>query len=194
MYLVTKQKTEDLRMRGKKMLNLRQYSKELRILLRYSRKRVSDLEPHWSKYCKHCQELKPERTHHCSICKECVFHMDHHCRKSFASHPPISFAYILFDTAWANNCLGLHNQRYFLLFILYLFFAACFMMLTMIYVRREPEYKQNRGTHGFIYSLHFALSIVMFFFNLWNWQLCLLGNTSIEFWGKKTRVGGAIFT
>lgn len=44
---------------------------------------------------------KPERTHHCSVCKTCVLKFDHHC-------------------PWLNQCVGVGNERYFVLFMVWL--------------------------------------------------------------------------
>lgn len=44
---------------------------------------------------------KPERTHHCSICDTCVLKFDHHC-------------------PWLNQCVGMGNERYFVLFMVWL--------------------------------------------------------------------------
>jgi len=52
------------------------------------------------RYCHHCKSFKPERSHHCKDCKTCVLKMDHHC-------------------PWVNNCVGIYNHKYFILFLYY---------------------------------------------------------------------------
>lgn len=67
--------------------------------------------------CPKCVSIKPERAHHCSVCRRCIKKMDHHC-------------------PWVNNCVGENNQKYFVLFTLYI----CVISIHALYM----------GIHHFI--------------------------------------------
>eukprot|EP00347_Sterkiella_histriomuscorum_P019407 403341740 len=145
-------------------------SKDVKRLLRYRNKTITNLDQSWHKRCNSCNYIKPLRTHHCSVCNRCVFLMDHHC-------------------PWVNNCLGLENYRYFLLFILYLFVGVVYNMITIIAIWNHHIYKQNQSMMSFLVILDFALAIVLVGFNGWNWFLALTGYSTIEFWGSTSRAG-----
>eukprot|EP00752_Nemacystus_decipiens_P011013 g9786.t1 len=63
------------------------------------------------KWCYKCDAFKPPRAHHCSLCQRCIVKMDHHC-------------------PWVNNCVGVANQKLFLLFCAYTC-ALCVFALTI---------------------------------------------------------------
>ena len=49
--------------------------------------------------CPDCEVLRTPRSRHCAICNRCVERFDHHC-------------------PWINNCVGIHNHNYFLVFLI----------------------------------------------------------------------------
>ncbi|CAB9514350.1 Palmitoyltransferase ZDHHC7 [Seminavis robusta] len=84
--------------------------------------------------CRRCNAFKPRRAHHCSVCRRCIIKMDHHC-------------------PWVNNCVGIGNHKYFLLFVFYTF-LSCAYTITMliswfvICMRHNPSGHSRHARHG----------------------------------------------
>lgn len=112
--------------------------------------------------CRYCRSFKPVRAHHCSVCNKCIFKMDHHC-------------------PWINNCIGQNNQRYFVLFLLFVQIGTAFVILVSLPLWIKLSIPKK--------SLYFYVSIlnvigfcIATFFSVWQWRIILKGRTTIEHW------------
>ena len=94
------------------------------------------------KKCQHCKSVKPPRSHHCSTCGRCVLKMDHHC-------------------PWMNNCIGLRNQKAFLLFNFYTCITALWTTVRVIYAAIECADKPECDT----FSTGVTILIVLILLN-----------------------------
>ena len=97
--------------------------------------------------CKKCgvdRSDASQQIHHCSFCGRCVLRMDHHCR-------------------YIDNCVGLHNARYFMQFIGWLATIQLFCNIRFVFLL----YGQNRALdHGMqtwydFFFVRFAKDAVM---------------------------------
>lgn len=130
------------------------------------------------RYCKKCQVPKPDRTHHCSTCKRCVLKMDHHC-------------------PWLSTCLGLHNYKVFVLFLIYtsLFCWVCFVSTAYwlwVEVFESRQYLSDFAPVQVIILTVLAgiIGLVITGFTAWHIYLCVRGQTTIECLEKTRYLAG----
>ena len=125
-------------------------------------------QPNFTRYQNQCfkcvlKPLKPHRSYHCKTCERDIIYMDHHC-------------------IWANNCIGLHNYRYFLSFLLYMSITLPSLCLTYAIRDKLPEYG-SVDFYAFI-LLYFGDVLGCFVvipWTIWNWHLALSGSTQVEY-------------
>lgn len=120
------------------------------------------------RFCKKCHTSKPDRTHHCSTCQRCVLKMDHHC-------------------PWLATCLGLHNYKAFVLFLIYLslFSWTCFVNASWWMWKELFEksgYLEEAAPVNIILLsvISGILGLVLTGFTAWHIYLCVKGQTTIE--------------
>ena len=120
------------------------------------------------RYCKKCQARKPDRAHHCSTCRKCVLKMDHHC-------------------PWLATCVGLHNYKAFLLFLIYttLFCFICFgVSATWVWreILNDGEYTESLMPVNYVMLAVISgiIGLVLAGFTGWHILLASRGQTTIE--------------
>ncbi|GAB2224088.1 hypothetical protein Droror1_Dr00004835 [Drosera rotundifolia] len=130
-----------------------------------------------SRYCSRCQNWKPPRCHHCSVCQKCILKMDHHC-------------------VWMVNCVGAHNYKFFLLFLIYTFLEVALDTVVLLPSIIQLFGKSNHHSFSpgsvavtflaFVLNLAFCLSL--FGFLVMHASLLLSNTTTIEVYEKKKAV------
>jgi len=140
-----------------------------------SNKELQDRRRHASdRICKKCplaqgqMQLKPERAHHCRICGRCYLKYDHHC-------------------PWINSCVGLRNERYFFLFMVYLCIACCcvvwwgfFPMLSSLDILAEWDYYTPRVCTAILWVITSCIGFALFVMASWQFWIIARGETSVE--------------
>ena len=103
--------------------------------------------------CKNCFVVRPNDSHHCKTCHCCILEQDHHC-------------------PWMNNCVGIFNEKYFILFNLYAFLSVIYCSWIYYYYTIYVNYKFFRnnikqnlvaifwGLLAFIYGLFVLIMFI----------------------------------
>jgi hypothetical protein len=90
-----------------------------------------------------------------------VFHIDHH-------------------SPWVNNCIGLENLRFYLLFIFYLLLAVGYNLITVRAIWNHYIYKQNMQLMNFVYVFDQFLFLVLICVNIWHWTVAMTGMSTVD--------------
>jgi palmitoyltransferase ZDHHC2/15/20 len=131
-----------------------------------------------SRFCKKCQTNKPDRTHHCSTCKRCVLKMDHHC-------------------PWLATCLGLHNYKPFVLFLIYTSVFCWVCLGSSGWWMWDNLLSSNSDLEEYapiniimLCVVSGIIGLVLTGFTAWHLYLCMRGQTTIECLEKTRYLSG----
>lgn len=127
----------------------------------------------FSRICKFCKKPKPSRVHHCHICKKCVLRMDHHC-------------------PWVCNCVGFHNHKYFVLFLLYLCGGCLYVTIMSFFpfyasMDYRSPYAGSRTAVLFVFVMTLSVMIAVGLLLAWHLYLVFTAQTTIEFYYNRNK-------
>ncbi|VEN36693.1 unnamed protein product [Callosobruchus maculatus] len=116
------------------------------------------------RFCSICLQFKPDRAHHCSHCGVCLLKMDHHC-------------------PWIANCVGLHNQKAFILTVLYTvlycsFYVGTTMPFILAYFNGHTDFTTVPIMVGF--AIAGLLGTMAAIFYLYHCSLVFRNETTLE--------------
>lgn len=113
---------------------------------------TSKSKPGW-RYCTECQSYAPPRSWHCKTCKICIRQRDHHC-------------------IFTSCCIGLENQRYYLVFVSYMFISELICAYYSIYYLKD--YLIDDFSTSSILKFIFPVCSMFFEFNTKQLQLVFI--------------------
>mmetsp|Transcript_8867 Transcript_8867/g.26638 ORF Transcript_8867/g.26638 Transcript_8867/m.26638 type:complete len:164 (-) Transcript_8867:829-1320(-) len=99
------------------------------------------------KICETCNHLKPARSKHCKVCNRCVARFDHHC-------------------GWIGTCVGLHNYKHFLFFLLLQFAMLAHALLILVQAVLFSEKVGSEGSRTLLGTVRHIVNA--------EYDLCLL--------------------
>jgi len=81
-----------------------------------------------------------------------------------------------------NNCVGLENNRYFLLFMFYMTLGLGYMLITITSMQKHYLFKKHKLLMNSVALIDFLLFLSIGFYSLLSWFTAFFGSTTIEFW------------
>lgn len=119
------------------------------------------------RYCRKCNVYKPDRTHHCYNHNQCVLRFDHCC-------------------GVLNNCIGLYNYKYFMLYVLYVVLLSGSLLHTLLYYGSLWWYDLYHDTIPALFILYLTcinISIIigLALFVLYHMILIIYNITTVEY-------------
>ncbi|CAD7933717.1 unnamed protein product [Amoebophrya sp. A120] len=85
------------------------------------------------RYCQKERIFKPDRAHHCRVTGKNIMRMDHHC-------------------PWMLNTVGLKNQKFFYLFVLYATVSCDYLFTHLLHLMLQTNGGTASGTAGFLFD------------------------------------------
>ena len=152
-------------------------SLEMRHLIRFRFKELPTYDPNTCPYyCLHCKELKLILAHHCSIWNDWILMRDHHC-------------------PWINNWVGMHNARYFLLFLFYILWGWIEALIpTYLTIRTPPFSNDYYGVLASSLTMSLVMGAMMIGYNLYTvakiGNIWSMGDPTLKFWEEKAKTLG----
>lgn len=97
--------------------------------------------------CPDCCVIRTSRSRHCSVCNHCIERFDHHC-------------------PWINNCVGVRNHNYFILYIYFQLFTVAISLAQALHamvIKGEGDHFDRINIDYFTWQLGLGKDDTLFY-------------------------------